>query len=215
MNIIRVDERQLKDIESIVAQVQGVISGRLVCQDGEIVEIHILSDSSRAPKQVVRDIESAVMVKMGLALDHKRISVAQLDSDSTSHPSNGIRLQFRAMNYSAENGTAAITITIKKGDKKYSATATGPNSIKNRLKLAAEATIAAVGQFISFEGKLYIGDIQKIKLCNYDVIAIAVCVNRDCQEEILLGTALNKGDELESTVRASLDAVNRRIMIMT
>ncbi len=107
--------QNMKEIESIINQVQGVISGRLICQDDDIVEIHVLADSSRAPKQVVRDIESAVLVKKGLELDHKIISVAQLGKDVASPAGSDGRLQLSYINFSIKNGTATITITINNG----------------------------------------------------------------------------------------------------
>ncbi len=202
----------VKDIESIITQVQGVISGRLVCQDDEIVEIHVLADSSRSPKQVVRDIESAVLVKQGLELDHKKISVAQLGDDLPPPPKSETRLQFSSINYSVENGTAAISITINTNNELFTAAAKGPNTRSNRLRLTAAAALSAVEQTVSINGKLIVGDVQKLNLCEHEVITVAVCFHHsDKTEEILLGTAINKGDDLESTVRATLDAINRRV----
>ena len=68
-----------KDIEQLVNQVQGVISSRVVQQGEEVVEIHVLTDTSRAPKQLVRDIESAILVKLGQQIDYKPVSYTHLD----------------------------------------------------------------------------------------------------------------------------------------
>jgi len=202
----------VKDIESIITQVQGVISGRLICQDDEIVEIHVLADSSRSPKQVVRDIESAVLVKQGLELDHKKISVAQLGDDVPPPPKTDTRLQFSSINYSVENGTAATSITINANNELYTAAAKGPNTRSNRLKLTSEAALSAVEQSVNINGKLIVGDVQKLNLCGHEIITVAVCFHHlDRTEDILLGTAVNKGDDLESTVRATLDAINRKV----
>ncbi len=204
--------QMIKEIESIITQVQGVISGRLICQDDTIVEIHVLADSSRSPKQVVRDIESAVLVKHGLELDHKKISVAQLGEGVPAPPKSGARLQFSSINYSVENGTAATSITINSENELYTAATSGPNTRHNRLKLAASAALSAVEQSVNINGKLILGDVQKQTLCEHEVITVAVCFHQvNKTEEILLGTAINKGDDLESTVRATLDAINRRV----
>ncbi|MCJ7806863.1 MAG: hypothetical protein MUP57_04880, partial [Clostridia bacterium] len=112
-------DQTVREIESIISQIQGVSSGRLVCQDGDIVEIHVLADKTRSPKQVVRDIESAVLIKLGLELDHKRISVAQLGPDMLAPADEVIRFQLKGINYSSENGTTTIMVTIKTGDNLY------------------------------------------------------------------------------------------------
>jgi len=208
---VQEQNQNIKEIESIINQVQGVISGRLICQNNDIVEIHVLADSSRAPKQVVRDIESAVLVKIGLELDHKIISVAQLGDDVTSPPGSDGRLQLSYINFSIKKGTATITITINSGDDHYTATTTGPNAKFNRLRLTSSATLSAVEKSKNISGNLVVGDVQKIILCEHEIIAVAIFFQANNKEEILLGTAINKGDDLESTVRATLDALNRKV----
>ncbi len=203
--------QHIKAIESIISQVQGVISGRLICQNDEIVEIHVLSDSSRSPKQVVRDIESAVLIKLDLELDHKIISVAQLGNDNQSIPVPEFRLKFSSINFRIKNGTVTTSITVSAGKEFYTATTTGPNTKFNRLRLASSATLSAIEQSKNFRGVLVIGDVQKINLCEHEVIAVAVFYHSKNTEEILLGTAINKGDDLESTVRATFDALNRKV----
>jgi hypothetical protein len=205
----------LKEIEAIIARIQGVVSGRLVCKDGEIVEIHVLADATRTPKQVVRDIESAVMVKLGLELDHRQISVAQLEQGSSLPVSDEIRLLFRGINYTTENGTATVNITVDKGSEIFSADQSGPNTRQNRLRLTAAATLSAVEQCVNSEAKFSIGDVQRVNIYGSEVITSAVCLFINRQEEVLLGSAMNKGDDLESTVRATLDAVNRRLFKIT
>lgn len=207
-------DQTVREIESIISQIQGVSSGRLVCQDGDIVEIHVLADKTRSPKQVVRDIESAVLIKLGLELDHKRISVAQLGPDMVAPADKETRFQLKGINYSSENGTTTIMVTLKTGDNLYTAKITGPNSKQNRLKLTASATLSAVEQYLNIDGKLVVGDVQRINLCEQEIIISAIILHSKYQEEVLFGTAINKGDDLESTVRASLDALNRRLSLL-
>lgn len=208
------DQRVL-EVESLIAQIQGVISNRLVCQDGEIVEIHVLANNNRTPKQLVRDIESAVMVKLGLELDHKKISVVQLEPGMPLPLDENFRFQFKAISYSSENGTAAIMITIKSGDDLYTATISGPKTGQNRLRLTASATLSAVEKYLKIEETFIVGDIQRINLCGQEIIVSAIYMRSKDREEMLLGTAINKGDDLEATVRASLDAINRRLSVLT
>ncbi len=56
-----------------------------------------------------------------------------------------------------------------------------------------------------------VGDVQKISLCEQEAIAVAVIFQTNNKEEILFGTAVNKGDDLESNIRATLDSLNRKI----
>ncbi|MDY6827619.1 MAG: hypothetical protein SVV67_10760 [Bacillota bacterium] len=204
-----------RKIENIISQIQGVVSGRLVCEDDKIVEIHVLADSSRSPKQVVRDIESAVLIKMGIELDHKQISVAQLEPGVAPPPSNGVRLLLKSINYKTENSQASVTVAISSDDAQFSKTAIGQNNRQNRLRLTASATLLAIEQYLKVENILFVGDIQITTLYGCELVVVAVCLHLDNREEILLGTALNRGDDLESAVRASLDAINRRLSVFT
>ena len=47
-----------QDWEQAIKQIKSVIAARIkVNNQGEIEEVHILSGSGRAPKQIVRDVE--------------------------------------------------------------------------------------------------------------------------------------------------------------
>ncbi len=76
------------DIEHIVTRLRGVISARVVTDErGGLTEIHVVADESRHPKQVSRDIESALLSELGLRIDHRIVSIAQMRvGPSTADP---------------------------------------------------------------------------------------------------------------------------------
>ena len=45
----------------------------------------MLSDQTKPPKQTVRDVRAVAQTVFGLELDHRIVSVAQLDADHASH----------------------------------------------------------------------------------------------------------------------------------
>jgi hypothetical protein len=64
--------------ENLLTTLEGVLSARVVTTPlGEVSEIHILASSGLSPKQVVRNVESALLAHLGLKVDHRKISVAQ------------------------------------------------------------------------------------------------------------------------------------------
>src|SRR5213076_1089932 len=68
----------VKRAENLIASLTGVLSARVVVTPlGEVSEIHVLTTSDVQGKQVVRNIESALMAQLGLKIDHRKISVAQ------------------------------------------------------------------------------------------------------------------------------------------
>ena len=68
------------DVEAAIHALRDVRSVSIVPDDdGGILEVHVVSSSERKPKQVARDVESLIVAKLGMAIDHRKISVAQVD----------------------------------------------------------------------------------------------------------------------------------------
>lgn len=68
----------LRRAEELISTLPGVLSVRIVPGDsGAIGEIHVLTTSEVAPKNMVRNIESALMAQLDLRIDHRKVSIAQ------------------------------------------------------------------------------------------------------------------------------------------
>jgi len=69
----------ITELEGSLNQIAGVRAVRIVASpDGRIEEVHVLGLPGKAPKQLVRDIESALMALYGIAIDRRLISIAQI-----------------------------------------------------------------------------------------------------------------------------------------
>ena len=63
--------------EELIATLQSVVSARISSGDSGAVEtVHVLVTGELTPKQVVRNVESALMAQLGMRVDHRKISVA-------------------------------------------------------------------------------------------------------------------------------------------
>ena len=63
--------------ENLLTSLEGILSARVVTTPlGEVSEIHILAHGGQNPKQVVRNVESALLAHLGVKVDHRKISVA-------------------------------------------------------------------------------------------------------------------------------------------
>ena len=58
--------RRLRDVDGVSVHAKGE----------ELVEVHVVSRSARAPKQIVRDVQAVLRTELGLAIDHRIVSVA-------------------------------------------------------------------------------------------------------------------------------------------
>jgi hypothetical protein len=67
----------IRRAEELIATLPGVLSVRIVPSDaGAIDEVHVLTTDAVAPKQTVRNIESALIAQLGLRVNHRKISIA-------------------------------------------------------------------------------------------------------------------------------------------
>jgi hypothetical protein len=76
--------------EALLASLSGVLSAHVVTDSGgRIVEIHVLSVPDLHPKQVVRNVESALSAGLGIQIDRRIVSVAQVRTSTDSAGRNG------------------------------------------------------------------------------------------------------------------------------
>ncbi len=67
----------LQRAEELIATLAGVVSVRIVSTDtGNVEAIHVLVTGDTPAKQMVRNIESALMAQLGMRVDHRKVSVA-------------------------------------------------------------------------------------------------------------------------------------------
>jgi hypothetical protein len=82
----------LRRAEELISTLPGVLSVRVVPGfSGDVEEIHVLATSEVVPKNMVRNIESALIAQLGLRVNHRKISIAQsLDPARAADPSQSM-----------------------------------------------------------------------------------------------------------------------------
>jgi hypothetical protein len=71
------------EVERLLCSLAGVVSARVVANPlGRLDEIHVLSSPALSPKQVVRNVESALSAGLGIVVDRRIVSVAQIRRDA-------------------------------------------------------------------------------------------------------------------------------------
>ena len=78
---------ELRELEDELCRLGGVLAVRVVGdRTGRPVEVHVLSDTNKPPKQTVRDVRAVAQTMFGIELDHRIVSVAQLDTNESDTP---------------------------------------------------------------------------------------------------------------------------------
>ncbi|WP_432405918.1 hypothetical protein [Wukongibacter sp. M2B1] len=198
-------------MEDIVNSLPDIISSKVVLDENEeILELHVLSSNNRNPKQISRDIQSALAAKFGISIDHKKVSIAQVAFNQDRN--NNFRLVIDSINYSTIGNIAEIKVVLRKGDDVYEGIARGANSTMNTYRLIASATLDCIHNVLNIANTFVVEDIEKINLAKKDVLTVAISFITAYQEELLVGSAIIRKNEKESIVKATLDAINRRIV---
>ena len=199
--------------ETFLNKIPGIHATKIYSVNNVITEIHVITDMDHHPKQLSRDIQSALAAEFDFRVDHKVISIAQIDIERPLDVS--WRLCIHDIDVTTISRSATVRVVLRKRDKLYEGVAQGPNSKMNIYRLLAIATISCVSQFVDCGDVFTVEDICWTNLVRNSVINIAVSYIASYNEELLVGSCLFKDNsEQESVVKATLDALNRKILLL-
>jgi hypothetical protein len=203
--------------EHAIKQIRSVLEARIKADpQGEIEEIHVLSNSQRNPKQVVRDVETILLTQFGLEIDHKKVSVVQLENEEEETKSpfrkgQQIRPKLVSVSLRTVNTTAEVKVELSAQDEVIEGIANGPSSTYNKLRLFVDATLNALSGFLVDKLIFATEDVMINRLGKHEVAQVAISLITPIGEQTLVGSAVVKNDEREAVVKATLDAVNRKL----
>jgi len=205
------------DVEATIARLRGVVSARIATDErGAISEIHVVGDLNRHPKQLSRDIESALFSELGIRVDHRKISIAQIRTP-TEAPTD-MRLKFLTIDYSVDRTTARARVSVGRGDSTFTGVAsTAVGRELDQEQLIARASLLAIEEFLRSVSltngtpTLELRDFSRSEGNGSPFVMVAVRILGGRGEEDLLGSAIVRDDSWRAAAYATLDAVNRRL----
>lgn len=225
-----------EEAEEFLSRLNGVLSARIIARPGgEIQEVHVLTTDEVTPKQTVRNVESALLARFDLALDHRKISVAQT-SGHVSHtpgarPMSVViernmargeeRILFRSHRLDTDKANAIrITVTLEWRGRSFQGTAEAADLPRARTEATAEATLKAVEAAVNEGQHAVAGEeppalslsLDGVKLVEtfdrrFALVAVHAMSGRDIVS--LAGTASVQDHPDRSVVLATLQAVDR------
>ncbi|MFW6084318.1 MAG: hypothetical protein ACODAA_03820 [Gemmatimonadota bacterium] len=228
----------LRRIEKLLAELEGVGSLKIVPDGhGGIDEVHVLSGSSLSPKQIVRNIESALLAEFGLQIDHRKISIAQTRAPEISpaqalQTEEMLKAEEAAAGVAVAPGTAvagapartilkdvhiermagrefSCRVEVEREGETYIGEAEGPDFERSRMEISAAACLDAL-QMASGEGiHLSLQGVSQLQSLGrtFVVVVVGAAVGRDA--ETLSGNATVNDSVEEAAVLACLMATNR------
>ncbi len=193
-------------------RIDGVEAVRVVAGNGHIEEIHVLARPTKAPKQLVRDVQSLGQALFGLDIDRRVVSVVQL---SDADLELGARPAVVDVSETFEGSRAEVTVTLKWKDRLLIGRATGAAATVTRARQIAEATLEALRQTIHPQVALDVSSMDIPTLGSRRVAIAQVVLVTEATERMLIGAAYVEDEDSRAVVRAVLDALNRLLPDLT
>jgi hypothetical protein len=198
-------------LERLVSQVRGVHAVRVVSLHGDqIDEVHVVGTPRRSPKAIVRDIESIVLVRGGIKLDHRKVSLVQVDDAAINVATPRVRIQDVRQISAAESTSVNVLLSLR--DLQVTGVGSSrPEQPADLPLLAAYATIHALNSLLGAQTSIQLERLQRQPFGGGEVYLVQLSRAYDDAVEQLLGISVVRDDELSAVVRAVLDAANRAV----
>lgn len=207
-------------MEKLLLTVEGVDSLRIVPDgQGGIEEIHVLSASELSAKQVVRNIESALLAQFGLQVDHRKISVAQVkaaelplraaEKEELLAAAPHRRLLLEGFHMERKAGHRVVCrVELRNGKEVYEGAAEGPDYSKSRLEVAGRAVLNALIH-ADGEGQLALEGVAALQRFGHPLVVVVIQGREGRRTFPLPGIARIDDSPEEAVVLACLAATNR------
>lgn len=220
------------EVERLLCALRGIVSARVVGDGrGGLAEVHILASDRLHPKQVVRNVESALSAGLGIVVDRRAVSVAQVRAGELSLPEPTVRRpapaavedgpieppvelaekRFVFVGHDVRNDATRETVchvTIAREREHYTGKGRGASSPQGRAQAAARGLVAALATARAAEDLLFEhATVVEAHGRSYVLVSVQALVGR--RTEPLTGVAWLQRSPEEAAVLAGLQAVNR------
>ena len=183
---------------------------------------------------VARDVESMLAARIGLPIDHRKISVAQVEGDPgpaeagdvrdrsgtvrsyAALPSVGFylapeeqRIEFIGVSLAQSNAVAEARVELTRGGIGTVAEVRGADSSDSVLRIIAEATVEALQRYFENGGLFTVTAVEQLSVGGKPIVVASVAHVHERSERALIGACPVNGDVPRAVALATLDAVNR------
>jgi len=247
--------------EEALRRVRGIEEATIRLEDDEIREIHILTTSTRAAKQIVRDVQGILHNKFQRTIDYRIVSVVYLDppvaespepaihavvsapppapappaamtdpsppapvrfeerseatpAASAPQPASGSpaeRIRYVGVNLFVSGARTQAQVELRWKGFPRMGSASGWSTRGSAHRLIAQATLAAVQEFLADEVALALDEVLVVRQGRQRVVLVSFALVSHREERTLLGSCVVQQDLQRSVVLATLSALNRLV----
>lgn len=206
----------LPEVQRALRATEGVAHARVVWPDPEGPAHLSISFVDGADEPVVAREVLEVLRRVGhIDLD----TLELLHDESEGAPERPVAMErpvFEGLALDRQELDAAVTVTLRWQGRQVSGQATGLASSRHAPRTAAEATLAALRELLPPTVRVQLEWLEaaEVGAPRERLVQAAVTVLTPAEENAHVGSALVRGDVREAAVRATLDAVNRRLGVL-
>ena len=195
-----------------ISKLPGVMNANVVFNEDDIEEVHVLADMSRSPKQIVRDIQSLFMAQFQKEIDHRVISVAQIECEINTKNKSAPRLIIEAVTLAKKREHTDVEVTLSINEKMFIGKMTALKGNYDVYRGIAQATLSAVVLASDTTQAFTLLDVRLTEIAGERMAVVCVSASSSCNAACRYsGTAFSLDDDSIAIVKATLSAVNRRI----
>jgi len=229
--------RLLPDLEESIRQIPGVRAVSVVTDaQAQPKEVHVLAAPGKPAKQIVRDVQSLAMAQFDIDLDHRIVSVVQIEDESAVDPATSevlelgdlgdadvsaaeevlqeIEAQARPVitEIGVRSTDSEIEVEVRLGldEDTFVGIERGAAAASARPRLVASATISALDELLGVPAAVESAAVVDTGTHSVALVVLTLSIPRVGAQSVA-GSAVVRGDETDAVARAVLAAVNRRL----
>ncbi|MGI8940730.1 MAG: hypothetical protein ACR2H7_02375, partial [Actinomycetota bacterium] len=189
-------------------------------------EIHVVAGKARSTKQIVRDVQSLAVAGFGVSIDHRIVSVVQIDEDSVGQSSPRSRLArgpqpgrplVESVQTSVEGANRGVRVILgwPEGVRSEGNASSG-TSRELQARAAMEATVEALAPALAVRSMRVEVEHAFVQAMGRDEAVVVKATVYEGDEATGVTGAVLVDDEVASAgVRALLHAINRKLRPLT
>ena len=222
--------------EDALRRIRGIDEASIRLEDEEVREVHIITSSTRPAKQIVRDVVGLLQARFQRAIDFRVVSVVYMDAPAEAaapHPPASIdvapipasvapratpeparnddRIRFVGVNLFVSGPRTQAQVELRWKGLPRMGSASGWSTRGGAHRLIAQATLAAVQEFLADELALAVEEVQVVRQGRSRVVLVTVALVEHRDEKTLVGACEARRDLQRSVVLATLSSVNRLV----
>ena len=198
----------VSELEEAIEQMPKVHGVRINAGERGIDEIHVLSARDIAPKALMRDILTLLLVRFGVRVDHRCVSIVQ--SNERPYAQVG-RPVIQKVMIEQQAGGRLVSVDLTSGtwtvNGQHAQTAE-----QSEMDAGCMALIDAVEKLVGRRQLLELREAKSLALGDKELVVVLVAWRSGQINESFAGSALAEGGHAAGAARATLDAINRKLV---